>query len=316
MRGRQWYSAAARSFTRTTGLIDAREAMVHQVVSLLDEVGIDEPPVDLRIVGSFQRVKDIQSVAIPQAGRLVPDGGGFIIQVNAQHSRGKQNFTVGHEIGHILIPSYKERPRLVDDMTTGAYDPGREEEYLCDIAAAELLMPMSLFRPRAAAAGFNLHAVAYLARLFRASREAVAIRLVQTDLWPCAVAVWHQAYKPTQQQVLGQPTFPGMEWAAPQKELRVRYAVHSSSFGYYLHRHLAAEADGCLACCLSNGGIVTGVEQLELRKRFVSFQVAAGAVDFYGEDGPVREVLSLFLSQGTMPSPDQRGFDFWSSVED
>ncbi len=215
MRGRQWYSAAARSFTRTTGLIDAREAMVHQVVSLLDEVGIDEPPVDLRIVGSFQRVKDIQSVAIPQAGRLVPDGGGFIIQVNAQHSRGKQNFTVGHEIGHILIPSYKERPRLVDDMTTGAYDPGREEEYLCDIAAAELLMPMSLFRPRAAAAGFNLHAVAYLARLFRASREAVAIRLVQTDLWPCAVAVWHQAYKPTQQQVLGQPTFPGMEWAAP-----------------------------------------------------------------------------------------------------
>ncbi len=316
MRGRLWCGAAARSLMRTTGLADAREAMVQQVVALLDEVGIDEPPVDLRIVGSFERVKDIQSVVMPQAGRLVPDGSGFTIHVNAHHSHGKQNFTIGHEIGHILVPSYRARPRLVDDMTTGAYDQVHEEEYLCDVAAAELLMPMALFRPRAAAVGFSLDAVVDLARLFHASREAVAIRLAQTDLWPSAVAVWHQAYKPTQQQALGQPTFVGMEWAAPQKELRVRYAVHSSAFGHYLHRHLAAEADGCLANCFREGGVVSGVEQLELHKRLVSFQVVAGAVDFYGEDGPVREVLSLLLSQGVVPSPDQRRFDLWSSVED
>lgn len=301
---------------RATGLTDAREGMVQQAAALLDEIGIDQPPVDLRIVGSFQRVKDVQSLAMSNAGRLIPDGNDFIIQVNAGHSRGKQNFTVGHEIGHTLIPSYRTRPRIVEDMTTGAYDQGREEEYLCDVAAAELLMPMRLFRARAAATDLGLASVVELARLFHASREAAAIRLVQTDLWPSAVAVWRQAYKPTQQNILGQPTFPGMEWAVPQKELRIRYAVHSSGFGYYLHRHLAAEADGCLSRCFTEGGVVSGVEQLELHRRFVSLQVVAGTVDFDGEDGPVRELLSLFLSEGMVPSANQRGFDLWSSVED
>ncbi|MDA8188228.1 MAG: ImmA/IrrE family metallo-endopeptidase [Dehalococcoidales bacterium] len=300
----------------TTGLNDAREAMGQQAEALLDEIGIDRPPVDLRIVGSFQRVRDIQMLAISDAGRLIPDGNDFIIQVNAGHSRGKQNFTVGHEIGHTLIPSYRTRPRIVEDITTGAYDQGREEEYLCDVAASELLMPMRLFRARAAPTGLSLDSVVELARLFHASREAAAIRLVQTNLWPSAVAIWRWAYKPTQQHILGQPTLPGMEWAVPQKELRVRYAVHSSGFGYYLHRHLAAQTDGCLSRCFTEGGVVAGVEQLELRKRLVSLHVVAGAVDFYGEDGPVREVLSLFLSEGLVPSANQRGFDLWANVED
>src|SRR5437016_4006644 len=99
----QWYSDTAKNMIRATGTKDPRDVIIQSAAKLLEDAEIDKPPVDLRIVGSFQRVKDIQFVMMKHAGRLIPDGHNFIIQVNASHKRGKQNFTIAHEIGHTLL---------------------------------------------------------------------------------------------------------------------------------------------------------------------------------------------------------------------
>lgn len=139
MPGRRWYSPAAKLLMRVTGTADARQAMVQQVHELLDEAEVKRPPVDLGMVASFQRIKQIQPTTMPQAGRLVPDRNDLIIQVNAKHTRGKQNFTAAHEIGHTLLPTYQASPSLIEDIAIGNYDESQEEEYLCDVAAAEIL---------------------------------------------------------------------------------------------------------------------------------------------------------------------------------
>src|SRR5207244_8437292 len=97
MKGYQWHSIAARNLMCLSGMNNPRYSMIQCANALLEEVGIDKPPIDLRIVASFQRVKEIQYLTMKHAGRLIPDGYDFTIQVNASHTRGKQNFTIGHE---------------------------------------------------------------------------------------------------------------------------------------------------------------------------------------------------------------------------
>ncbi|MHB1004921.1 MAG: ImmA/IrrE family metallo-endopeptidase [Chloroflexota bacterium] len=316
MMGRWLGGAAAKALMAADHTGDARGAVIGRARRLLEEIAVEAPPVDLRMVGSFRGVREIQTVRMASAGRLVPEGAGFVIQVNADHSRGRQNFSAAHEIGHVLLPSYQKKPRLIDDLQTGAYDESQEEEYLCDLAAAELLMPMTLFRPVAAEAGFGLEAVTKLAHTFRASREAAAIRLVQTELWPCAVAVWHFAHKPSERPATQQDTLPFLEWAVPQKKLRVRYALAGPNFGHYLYQHLSAHPEGQLVRCYANGTPVFGEEQMEIRGRLVTFQVAAAAVDFPGELGPDRRVISLLLSDKAADVRITEQSAFWSLADD
>lgn len=312
----KWYSASARELLRMTGSPDPSAAMRQCACQLLDEVEVTTPPINLRMVASFQGVRAIQPVVMVHAGRLVPKGSGYIIQVNAHHSNGKQQFTIGHEIGHTLIPSYQKHPHLIEDLSTGLFQQGKEEEHLCDIAATELLMPTQLFRPQAAALGFHLGAVAKLGSLFRASREATARRLVEMDLWPCASAVWHLAYKPSEAHIEDQLTFDGPEWAPQPKKLRLRYCVANSHFGHYLYPNLAASAEGCVMRCFTEGNVVCGEDRIIIRNQEIPLYVMAAPVDFISEAGSTREVLSLLLSDGAAPVARNNHPALWSMREE
>ena len=174
MMSSHWRSAIARELCQITDASNPRHAVQQLAQALLEDAEVTAPPVNLRLIGSFQKIRDIQEAVMPHAGRLLPDGANYLIQVNAHHSRGKQRFTTGHEIGHTLIPSFQRHPHVIQDMVTGVFEAGQEEEHLCDIAAAELLLPERLFRPLAMDLGCHLNAVIELARTFEASREATA----------------------------------------------------------------------------------------------------------------------------------------------
>ena len=297
---RAWKSAVARNLTVATGLPDAEMAMRQLARDALAEVEVVAEPVDLALVASFQGVRAIEVVEMAQAGRLIPEEGGYRIQLNASHSGRKRRFTTGHEIGHTLLPGYQSRPHLVQDVVTGQFDMGREEEFLCDVAAAELLLPDHLFRPAAQARGCYLEAVLELATRFEASREATARRLVDLNLWPCALVLWHQAYKKREAALTMQSTF-GIEWVPPQPKLRVRYAVASATFGYFVPRQLSAPRDGLIEQCFADGGPQSGEEVLQIGGHAVAFYAMAVARDFVSDSGPIREVLCLLLSSGREP---------------
>lgn len=318
MARKTWTGFVARDLMAATGVSDAQLAIRQLARGALTEAEVEAAPVDLDLVASFQGVRSIDLVEMSQAGRLIPDEGGYRIQLNASHPVPKRRFTIGHEIGHLLIPSYRRQPHHVEDIATGQFDASdasQEEEYLCDIAATELLLPDRLFRPYAQAAGCHLSAVLELATRFEASREATARRLIELDLWPCALVLWHQAYKKSEVPLSFQSTL-GVEWDPPTPKLRVRYAVTSATFGYFIPTQLSVAHDGLLTRCFTEGGPVSGEEVLRIGKggREVTFHVMAVARDFLSHVGPKREVLSLLLTAGEQPSPHDALPTLWHAT--
>jgi hypothetical protein len=274
------------------GMKDPQDAIVDCAIELLEEVGIDKPPVDLRIVASYQRVKSIQKVAMEHAGRLIPVGSNYVIQVRSMDSPSRQNFTIAHEIGHTLLLNSQAPPHKVEDRTTGYYPQKQEEEYLCDLAAAELLMPSAFFWPLVEGKELTISLVEELSQVFDSSRQATAIRLMHTGLWPSAFVVWKQLYPPS--------LVPGLKWGKGTfsvRNLGIKYVIYSPSFNHILSRYIEVQSDGCLARCFRNGGVVCGEERFNLRQKSITYYVMAAAVDFRDRYGCLyREIFSLFLS--------------------
>jgi IrrE N-terminal-like domain len=286
-------SPIVRAFIEANGMRDPGDAIVDCAIDLLEEVGIDKPPVNLHIVASFQRVKEIQRVRMSHAGRLIPVGSDYVIQVKTSDKPSRQNFTAAHEIGHTILLSYRAAPSMIKDRTTGFYPQKQEEEYLCDLAAAELLMPSSFFWPLVESKELSLDLVEALSQVFGSSRTATAIWLVHTGLWPCAFVIWNQSYCPPLAA-----RFIGKRLPKSFRDLGIKYVVYSPGFDCVFSRYLTVQPGGCLARCFRYGGVVCGEERFELCQRNILLYVMAKAVNFrncYGE--PVREIFSLFLSK-------------------
>jgi hypothetical protein len=69
----------------------------------------------------------------------------------------------------------------------------KAKERLCDIAAAELLMPESVFKRYLSDFDVSALSIERLARVFQASISATAIRIAEVSPEPCIALVWkHQ----------------------------------------------------------------------------------------------------------------------------
>ena len=82
-----------------------------------------------------------------ESGQTFPLGGKQIISVNGNHSDERQRFTVLHEIAHIVLglPSQHHGETLTTtDLVS--YRGRPHEEVLCDVFAAECLLPYAQFK--------------------------------------------------------------------------------------------------------------------------------------------------------------------------
>ena len=98
---------------------------------------------------------------------------GYIIYVNANHHPNRQRFTIAHEIAHIML----HEDLIGDGITTdGLYRSGLSSsvEWGANRTAADILMPWPWIH-RLLDQGIT--DVVMLARRFRVSRDAMAIRL-------------------------------------------------------------------------------------------------------------------------------------------
>ncbi|MCY4025392.1 MAG: ImmA/IrrE family metallo-endopeptidase [Acidobacteria bacterium] len=106
--------------------------------------------------------------------------GRYYICVNARDPEQRQRFTVCHEIGHIVLG-------LKSDHATQPWSAKRPpEERMCDLFAAELLMPEGVFRPLAEGSAVSLASVDELAGRFSTSTVATGSRFAAAISTPCA----------------------------------------------------------------------------------------------------------------------------------
>jgi hypothetical protein len=174
----KWKSAAARRISTLSGGLPVERAIPVVVGGLLS--GVDCPPTDLESLCSKLNVGSIEDDDIPVVGELRRSGSQLTIVCAKGQSRERRRFTIAHELAHALFESTGPRPPRVGD----------ELERLCEMLAAEILMPRANFQAALGAEPVTGLTISNLARRFQASLTATAIRC--TDFRPLSIIDVHQ----------------------------------------------------------------------------------------------------------------------------
>jgi len=276
------------------GETDPVAAIEALAAALIDEVGLANPPFYPQILASFRSVREVRLAAMRSAARLVPDGDALLIEVNRDHSPGKRNFSVDHEVAHTLFPTYNGQ--LVDDTVTGSFPVGMEEELLCDIGAAALLLDPRWLRPLAHDAGPSLQTLSLLAGLFNASLEATARKLAGLDVWPCAFVTWEPGQRKAERVPDAQIPMIGFEHPEARRgKLRVKRAYVARSFGHFIPENKSADDTSIVALCRVANEPLRGVEKFAFGRHPIRLYCESVYVPYRSGGDIIPRVISLLL---------------------
>jgi hypothetical protein len=159
--------------------------------TLLKELGITEPhEIDVEAIayhcGAVVHYRPLGGCS----ARIIGRGDTAIISVEKNSPRGRQRFSVGHELGHWMRDRGKAIFLCQKTDLRSPWDYRRDPESLANEYAANLLMPDFMFKPAARGREMTLHTAGELAELFQTSRTATAIRLVQLGSYPAIVVCY------------------------------------------------------------------------------------------------------------------------------
>jgi O-acetyl-ADP-ribose deacetylase (regulator of RNase III) len=147
------------------------------------ERGWEGPPYDPFELADLLEIETVARQDLDDA-RLVSVDGKARIEFNPQRGPARIRFSIAHEIGHYLFDDYAERPRYRDISERRPDD--WQLEMLCNVAAAEFLMPAGAFPARDARDLSLSHLLDQRAR-FGVSTEALLRRVVKLTDQPASV---------------------------------------------------------------------------------------------------------------------------------
>ena len=109
------------------------------------------------------------------------------IEFNPDRPRGRLRYSIAHEIAHTLFPDWHAavRNRM---KTSEARGSQAELESLCNVAAAEILMPLGTLGDLRSE-DMSIARLLQLQRDLDVSTEALFIRIAQVSEFPCAMLV-------------------------------------------------------------------------------------------------------------------------------
>lgn len=137
-------------------------------------------------VGALIHLDD--SLGADEPGYSFPDNNGHRICVNKNDSAERRKFTACHEIAHIVLglpADHRKAPWW-------SYSKRSPNEVFCDVFAAELLLPIHLFKPLVDKADIGLSAIDDLAGQFEASTMSTGSRFATAVGLPCAFVLSEQ----------------------------------------------------------------------------------------------------------------------------
>lgn len=156
---------------------------------VLAELGIREPEdIDLEAIcehlGATLKVGALTGCE----ARILGVGNRAIITVSSAASAERQRFSAGHELGHWMHDRGTVATACIDVNMGGPWT-GTDRESRANRYAANLLLPVSQFKPRAKNLPMTLNTVRTLASVFRMSLTATALRLLQYGSYPAILIV-------------------------------------------------------------------------------------------------------------------------------
>jgi len=180
-----WTHPSVRPFADTGDPISAMVERANNMVLEAVEQGWNGPPFDTFELANILGFTVIPCESIPDA-RLVPLANkGFQIEYNPNQPRSRIRFSIAHEIVHTFFPDCRERVRhRAAHHEMEGHD--WQLEMLCNVGAAELLMPMGSF-PEVGGVDFSIDHLLRLRERFKVSTEAVLLRYLKLSRISCAV---------------------------------------------------------------------------------------------------------------------------------
>jgi Zn-dependent peptidase ImmA (M78 family)/transcriptional regulator with XRE-family HTH domain len=182
-------SALVRAFNERTGGDSPEMAITQAVAGLRRKIRTRHLSAQLQEFIGLRKVKCVvEANGLESEGYLEPLGttysDGFTIHIRRSSPHYRRRFTIAHELCHTFFYEFVPEMKFVVHTTDAA------EERLCDLGAAELLMPAFRIKRAASRTSPSLRALAELSDTFAVSMEAIILRLNHLGLWNCELTSW------------------------------------------------------------------------------------------------------------------------------
>jgi hypothetical protein len=158
---------------------EAARALVYEAIE-----GGAEPPFDPMALAELRHIPVLPSQDVLDAALVPRHGGGVAILFNPNRPASRVRYSIAHELGHALFPDHAKAAR--HRLAAGHAGEDRELEVLCNLAAAEILMPVGSF-PELRDADLTIDAALDLRAKYDVSTEAVLLRIGRLATSPVSV---------------------------------------------------------------------------------------------------------------------------------
>ena len=173
----RWSNESVRKFAFDNDPVKVMEEHVRELVLWAMDKGWSGPPFDPLWLADILNIPVVPNAAIRDA-RTVPLGKNrFKIEFNPTRPRGRVRFSVAHEIAHTFFPDCAETVRHRHESRI-AEQGIWQLEMLCNIGAAELIMPIGSLK-KEMSRDLGIAEVLDLRKKYDVSTEALLIRIAK-----------------------------------------------------------------------------------------------------------------------------------------
>lgn len=272
MRSRYSYQHPGYAFLNEFGSLQGEEDLFHYVEFLRQESDqADAIAIDLSKI--YQRFCMPEPLKVPlgeQQGILLDTYKGIIL-IKEDDPIVRQRFTESHELMELLFDAQTD---VQQELDLPSWDHNRKEQ-LCDLGAAELLMPRSSFVPRLNKWGLSIDSAKKLSATYKTSLLATLTRMVELSNQACALVIWRYALKPTEKR----RNFT----IAPSPKMRIQWRKASPSWQPFIPKDKSVESPSLIIQAQETGEVQTGQEEFVWGGQSVECQVEAMPVMRQGD---------------------------------
>ena len=240
---RRWTNPSVIAMAGINDPIAVIQASVREKVLEAAQSGWEGPPYDPFSLAEILDVDVSPNNDIFDARTLTDESGEVRIEFNPNRPHGRIRFSVAHEIVHTLFPDCAERVRNREEAGGIATDEW-QLELLCNVGAAEILMPSGYAELRNTPVGIDN--LLKLRQQFDVSTEALLLRIAKLTAQPCAIFA---AARDEGQE--------GMEDSA---DYRIDYGVPSRSWPFVAPSDFRVQDSQVLTQCTAVGYTAKGRE--------------------------------------------------------
>jgi O-acetyl-ADP-ribose deacetylase (regulator of RNase III) len=180
----QWTNLSVLAFADGEDPVNHMEAKARELALKAMDDGWDGPPYDPLALARWIKLPVEARADIPDARTVPTADGKLLLEYNPMRPRGRLRFSIAHEIAHTLFADCAAEVRNRGSNSFVAPD-NWQLEVLCNIGAAELLMPLGSFS-ELAGEELSIKSAGELRKRFDISMEACLIRLVKLARTRCA----------------------------------------------------------------------------------------------------------------------------------